>query len=143
MKLNQIRQTLEERLLSLWNTSTSEAYGSALPVPALLPPGQPRAPQPDRIVLRWHTAFGEVFPAEKNGLSRRVGSFVLTLQAPADTSPDEALELAATLEILFHRAVLPIDGHRLVCAEPHTVDAGLSAEKRPVIVVTVPWFVYF
>lgn len=138
MKLNHIRRALEQRLLSWWNAATPKQGA-----PALCPPGQPRPPQPDRIILRWHTAFGEVFPAEKSGLSRRVGSFVLTLQAPADSSPDEALELAATLETLFYRAVLSVEGNRLVCAEPHTTDVGLSAEKRAVIMVTVPWHVLF
>lgn len=137
MKLNCIRRALEERLFSLWK------QGNKAELPELLPPGQPRMPLPDRLVLRWHTAFGQVFSEEKNGLNRRVGAFVLTLLSPVHCLPDEALELAATLEVLFNRAVLTADGSRLVCAEPYTTDAGLSAEKRGVIVVTIPWFVYF
>lgn len=153
MKLNAIRRALEDRLFSLWKHADKE--GSAKRVspqcalPELMPPGQPRMPLPDRLVLRWHTAFGQVFAEEKNGLSRRVGAFVLTVLAPAQSPPDEALELAATLEALFQRVVLPLDEvyldgvYRLVCAEPYTSDAGLSAEKRAVITVTIPWHILF
>lgn len=135
MTLNAIRGALEAPLLTLLRRS-----GLAV---ELAPPGQSRPPRPDRLTVRWHTAFGEVFSVEKNGLCRRVGAFVITLLVPANTVTDDALELAFALERLFHQTALPCDEARLICAEPYTTDAGLNAEKRAVISVTVPWFIYF
>lgn len=134
--LNAIRAALQGRLLTLFQNADVAAQAT------LLAEDQPRPPQPHRLTVSGHTAFGQVIAAEKNGLSRRTGAFVVTLLSPADAPPDAALALAAQVEALFHRAALPCGPHRLVCAEPHTTDAGLNAHKRRVITVTVQWFMF-